>query len=79
MGRRMTFDDALQTDAVGLLLQLEDAGFDLKVAGGRLRLHPLARLSAAQRAAIAAHREALIALVDRCCVLAAGDAGREVA
>jgi hypothetical protein len=67
----MTLDDALQTDAVDVLLRLEDSGFDLDVVAGRLRVKPAARLSQRQREAIATDRDALIVLVRHCLALAA--------
>lgn len=62
----MTFADACQTPALDLLLRLEDRGFDIVADGERLRLKPFGNLTAAERDAIAAHKEPLLVLVRHC-------------
>jgi hypothetical protein len=66
----VTVAEALQTAAVPLLIELEAAGFELAVDGDRLRVKPVDRLTAEQRAALAANRDAAIALVRYCDELA---------
>lgn len=46
-----------------LLIDLEGQGFSLKASGGKLIVSPASRLTADQREAIAANRDALLALV----------------
>jgi predicted transcriptional regulator len=55
---------ALQT-----LWGLEDRGFSLAQVGNKLQVHPAAALTAADVAAIRAHRDELLALVAYCEVM----------
>jgi hypothetical protein len=75
----VTVEDALLTEAVDVLLRLEDSGFDLDLVGVRLLVKPAGRLSATQRSAIARHREALIVLVRHCLAVAGRRSSQEAA
>ena len=62
----MTFEQAIDSSALELLLRLEDQGFDFQVAGDRLRVRPQAALTMEQRTALQANRDGLVALVRHC-------------
>ena len=53
-------------DAIGLLLDLENAKFDLTLVSGKLRVTPADRLTPAQEVEIRRHRDELIGLVQLC-------------
>lgn len=60
----MTAPDALNSDALPLLLRLEEKGFDLAVTpDGRLCVKPPGLLTATQRQEMCTHRAALVVLV----------------
>ncbi len=60
----MTFNEACDTPALALLLQVEDAGFDTKIGThGGLLVNPVKSLTSGQRVAIRGHRAALLVLV----------------
>ena len=59
----MTLEYACESGALPLLLQLEDAGIDLKVGThGGLLVNPVRSLTPEQREAIREHRGALLVL-----------------
>lgn len=53
-----------QTSATDLLGLLRNAGFGVRLADGKLLVSPASRLTGDERAAIAEHREGLVALLD---------------
>ena len=55
--------DVLSSPAVAVLGGLEDAGLDLAVVDGRLRVWPVERLTADHEHLIRQHRDELVALV----------------
>ena len=56
----------LDSPAVAVLCGLEDAGLDLAVVDGRLRVWPVERLTAEHEQLIQEHRDALVTLVRIC-------------
>ena len=58
--------DVFQSPAVGVLLSLEREGFTVAIAGDRLRVKPISKLTVEQRAAIEQHRTGLLTLLRMC-------------
>ena len=58
--------DVLDSPAVAVLCGLEDAGLDLAVVDGRLRVWPVTRLTAGDEQLIQQHRDALVTLIRLC-------------
>ena len=58
--------DVLNSPAVAVLCGLEDAGLDLVVVAGRLRVSPVERLTSEHERVIQEHRDELVALVRIC-------------
>ena len=58
--------DVLNSPAVAVLCGLEDAGLDLAVVDGRLRVWPVERLTAEHERVIRQHRAELVTLVRIC-------------
>ena len=56
--------DVLESPAVAVLTQLEADGFSIGVAGDRLKVKPISRLTAEQRADIERYRADLLMLCD---------------
>ena len=59
-------NNVLSSPAVAVLCGLEDAGLDLAVVHGRLRVWPVERLTAEHEGLIQQHRDELITLVRMC-------------
>ncbi len=58
--------NVLNSPAVAVLCDLEQAGLDLAVVDGRLRVWPVERLTAEHERLIQQHRDALVILVRIC-------------
>ena len=59
-------EDVLHSPAAAALCGLEDAGLNLAVVGGRLRVSPVERLTVEHERVIRRHRDELVALVRIC-------------
>ena len=59
-------NDVLNSPAVAVLCGLEEAGLDLAVVDGRLRVWPVERLTAEHERVIRRHRNELVTLVRIC-------------